>query len=332
MNPMISFVVPVYNVELYLEECLNSIVTQDYANKELILVDDGSTDGSSDICEKFAEKYDYIKIIRQKNSGLSAARNQGLLASNGEYVLFVDSDDYIEVGAVSKIMNNIDRAAEVVFLEAQKIRDGSVTPLGDGIKKDKVSGKSREEVLNFLANCPKLPASQCTKLMKRDIFLKNKEMMFEPGLLSEDIDETLKLLLSAKRFDYCDIMYYNYRQGRANSITNTVSEKHFGDLLYILKKWSDRCGGMLDCEKNFVLNSLAYEYAIMFLFYSRLPKECRKNYKSEFKHFDYLLNVRKERKYKILNKLYRITSIDVTAYVVKVFYKVKQILEYKKQV
>ena len=69
MNPMISFVVPVYNVELYLEECLNSIVTQDYTNKELILVDDGSTDGSSDICEKFAEKYDYIKIIRRENSG-----------------------------------------------------------------------------------------------------------------------------------------------------------------------------------------------------------------------------------------------------------------------
>ncbi len=93
--PLISVVVPVYNVEQYLEKCIDSILGQTYPNIELILVDDGSTDGSSEICDKYAFEHDNIKTIHRENGGLSAARNTGVKASNGDYVGFIDSDDYI---------------------------------------------------------------------------------------------------------------------------------------------------------------------------------------------------------------------------------------------
>ena len=90
----ISIVIPVYNVEKYLRECLDSVIVQSYRNKEVILVNDGSTDNSIEICEEYDMKYPFIKLINKKNGGLSDARNVGILNSTGEYILFLDSDDY----------------------------------------------------------------------------------------------------------------------------------------------------------------------------------------------------------------------------------------------
>ena len=95
-NPKISFIIPVYNTERYLETCINSIINQEYYNYEIILVDDGSKDGSGEICDTFSREYANIKTIHQKNGGSSEARNTGIKNSVGEYLLFVDSDDFIE--------------------------------------------------------------------------------------------------------------------------------------------------------------------------------------------------------------------------------------------
>ena len=94
---LISVIVPVYNVEKYLEKCLNSLVNQTYQNIEIIVVDDGSTDNSGRIADDFALKYDIIKVIHTKNGGLSAARNVGIENAGGEYIAFVDSDDWVDV-------------------------------------------------------------------------------------------------------------------------------------------------------------------------------------------------------------------------------------------
>ena len=96
MNPLISVIVPIYNVEKYLARCVDSIVNQTYKNLEIILVDDGSPDSCPDICDVWKEKDDRIKVIHKKNGGLSDARNAGLDIAQGEYVAFVDSDDFID--------------------------------------------------------------------------------------------------------------------------------------------------------------------------------------------------------------------------------------------
>ena len=122
---MISIIVPVYNASLYLRECLDSILTQSYTDYELILVDDGSTDGSEAILSAYRDAYPCIKLIRQENKGVSAARNRGLDCAVGEWVAFIDADDYLLPGALALL---VDRAyttkADVVIANAMKNEDG----------------------------------------------------------------------------------------------------------------------------------------------------------------------------------------------------------------
>ena len=102
-NEKISVIVPVYNVKLYLHKCVDSILNQTYQNIEVLLIDDGSTDGSSDICDSYTEKDSRIKVVHKKNGGLSSARNTGLDMATGEYILFVDSDDYIDIEMIRRL-------------------------------------------------------------------------------------------------------------------------------------------------------------------------------------------------------------------------------------
>ena len=118
-NPVVSVIIPVYNVEKYLEECIDSVLAQTYQNIEIILVDDGSTDSSGLICDRYAEKNTNISVIHQKNSGLSAARNSGLNKANGDYIYFLDSDDYISADAIEKLFSIAENdKSDIVFFDA----------------------------------------------------------------------------------------------------------------------------------------------------------------------------------------------------------------------
>ena len=124
-NFKISFIIPVYNVEKYLEQCVESIMCQEYENKEIILVNDGSTDASPDLCDKLATKYENVIVIHKENGGLSDARNTGLNKASGDYILFVDSDDFIESGCLKMIAETASKnPVDVVFLEKQPIEFG----------------------------------------------------------------------------------------------------------------------------------------------------------------------------------------------------------------
>ena len=107
MNPMISVIVPIYNVEKYLARCVDSIVNQTYKNLEIILVDDGSPDRCPQMCDDYADKDSRNKVIHKKNGGLSDARNAGMAVATGEYISFIDSDDWIETSMFELLLNNI---------------------------------------------------------------------------------------------------------------------------------------------------------------------------------------------------------------------------------
>ena len=105
MGPLVSIVVPIYNVEKYIDKCVDSIINQTYKNLEIILVDDGSPDNCGDIADKYAELDNRIKVIHKSNGGLSDARNAGLDISTGEFICFIDSDDYVEMDMIEKTLN-----------------------------------------------------------------------------------------------------------------------------------------------------------------------------------------------------------------------------------
>ena len=286
---LFTVIIPVYNVENYLEECAGSVLSQDFGDFEVVLVDDGSTDSSGEIADGIAAKDERVRALHRPNGGLSAARNTGLDVARGEYVLFVDSDDMIEPSSLGAIAEKIEKTSrpDVVFLEAEKFYpDGATEPMGDGYRADMIDGKSADEVLKFLASCPKFPGSACTKTVKRSL-IEEESLRFREGQLSEDIDFTCRLLGTANSFAYCPAPYYRYRQKREGSITDAVARPNLESLLGIIERYSTR---EPVSEREKIFNSfMAYETGVAVLDYAALTKEDRQAVKERLKGVAWLL-------------------------------------------
>ena len=286
---LFTVIIPVYNVEGYLEECVSCVLSQDFTDFDVVLVDDGSTDSSGKICDGIAGECGRVRVIHRENGGLSAARNTGLDSAGGEYVLFVDSDDMIEKGSLAAIAAKIDGTGrpDAVFLEAEKFYpDGKTEPMGDGYRADMIDGKSADEVLKFIASCPKFPGSACTKAVRRS-FLEENSLRFREGQFSEDIDWTCRLFRAAKTYAYCEAPYYRYRQNREGSITDSCSRPQVESLLGIIERYSAK---EPKSEREKIFNSfMAYETGVAVLDYAALAKEDKAALKDRLKGVVWLL-------------------------------------------
>lgn len=306
--PLISFVVPVYNAEKYLHQCLDSI-TQQLDHSELILVDDGSTDSSGRICDEYAAKYPKIKVLHTENKGASQARNIGVEAAKGMYIVFVDSDDYISKDFVKKFkQTNI--TADVIFYPLQKLlKDGQSIPMNDGVCAKAVRNTKASDVLMHISNSSKFPASPCGKLVLRS-FLTKHQIHFAFNRISEDYDWTYQLLRYARSYDFFEQGLYTYRQ-LPQSRSAMGNSKSVEDQLAILKHWEQ-----LDVEEEFrqYLNSfLAYEYAMILPFYGALAKKDQGLYRCEMRRCSYLLRFGKGRKLKLIRFVRTFLGTDLTA-------------------
>ena len=178
-TPFISIIVPVFNVADYLKQCIESITNQDFKDLEIILINDGSTDSSPEICDLFARQDGRISVIHQKNTGLSGARNSGIRAATGSYILFIDADDFI-----GNVLNDIvkklrhQKNIDVMFLEAFKYFNGKVASLGDNYNQGDIENQSKIHVLNHLSTLPKFPGSACSKITSRELILKHNLYFF----------------------------------------------------------------------------------------------------------------------------------------------------------
>lgn len=214
MNPLISVIIPVYNVEKYLRECVESVIGQSYKNTEIILVDDGSTDSSGMICDEYAQQDSRIKAIHKKNGGLSDARNAGLAVCTGDYISFVDSDDTIEENMLEILIRNaLDNDAEISMCRSNTFGDnGHKSYSGTG----KISFyKGKEKIINYLFFLSGASISVCLKLYKR----KGLNCKFPVGKTTEDAFVVLDLVQENNRLVVQDIGLYNYRM-RPGSITH----------------------------------------------------------------------------------------------------------------
>lgn len=220
-NDLISVVVPVYNVELYLRECVDSILSQKYVNFECILVDDGSTDSSGALCDVVAKTDSRIKVIHKKNGGLSSARNAGVEASKGNYVCFVDSDDMISEDYLRVLYENaVLYNADVSMCEFIRFWDGEkFAPLTENI----LSTMERKEFLErvMCSNSNTSLVISCNKLIRREIA---EKISFPAGKWHEDEFYLNSLLKWAKSFVLSSSQLYFYRQ-RANSIMGEDNKK-----------------------------------------------------------------------------------------------------------
>lgn len=217
---MLSFIVPIYNVEQYLCKCVDSLLHQDYDNYEIILVDDGSPDNCPAICDEYASKHENIRVVHRANGGLSAARNTGIEAARGEYICFVDSDDYWESNVLGGLMAQIERDK----LEVLRFQYRYVNEVGNEFhpyKNPKKYTNYSDEVVdgeNFLNNRLGFSCYVPMFIMRRDLLA---ECLFTEGIYFEDTDWTPLMLMMAKRVASTNTMVYNYLW-RVGSITQAV--------------------------------------------------------------------------------------------------------------
>ena len=221
----LSIVVPIYKVEPYLPKCVESLLAQDLPKEdyEIILVDDGSPDRCGEICDAYAARYVNVKVVHRKNGGLSAARNTGIEVAQGEYVQFVDSDDYLEPNVLKALVEKMDSDK----LDILRFNYQNVNERYEVFEPNKVSKPFvdyRDEVCDGLTFLTERLGYGCYawQFMLRRELLEN--CVFKEGIYFEDMEWTPRLLLKASKVTSTDLMVYNYLM-RQGSITQSVDEK-----------------------------------------------------------------------------------------------------------
>lgn len=214
---MVSVIVPVYNVCEYLDKCIESIVNQTYADLEIILINDGSTDGSDKKCEEWAGRDSRIRYVSKKNEGLGPTRNLGVQMASAEYIMFVDSDDWIDNRIVEKLYYKLletDSDIAVCDRYEVKLSDESHTLVTNELSEEVVEVKDMPSILTVITT------SACAKLYKKSLYTENH--VEQPAHFYEDVT-TLLLLVLSKRVCYVREALYYYVIDRNGSITNGIS-------------------------------------------------------------------------------------------------------------
>lgn len=229
-NILFSIVVPVYNVEMYLHRCIDSILNQTYTKFEVILIDDGSTDSSGGICDEYEKQFSQIRVIHSKNNGVSVARNIGIKEAKGKWILFSDSDDWLEKETLEKA-NQIIRKnkCDVVQFGFRYVYPTSVVNMQPQIDKSENLKK-----LHF-----------CTMVIKRDFLVKN-EILFPEGItFAEDWFFKYVLYSYKPEIFYDSFVSYNYFVN-TTSVMQNISYKHIMDEVEVIKKAEN----IKSCYKN----------------------------------------------------------------------------------
>ncbi|MWX42503.1 glycosyltransferase family 2 protein, partial [Francisella tularensis] len=231
---LITLVIPIYNIENYLGRCLDSVINQTYKDLEIILVNDGSTDNSLEICESYAKEDSRIKIINKNNGGLSSARNVGLDACKGDYVTFIDSDDWVSLDYIEILYKNIiDNNADISIINAIKVKSQNNDFT---LKEQKNLLHTYFSSIEFALDNT-LPVMACAKLYKTKLF---ENLRFTNSIVFEDEDIMYRLLYHANKIVCTDYIGYFYFQ-RPTSITSSKKKrqniiKSSDSLIFVLTK------------------------------------------------------------------------------------------------
>ena len=227
---MISVIIPVYNASVFLAKCLDSVINQTFENLQIILIDDGSTDGSGEICDDYSQMDTRIQVVHQENQGLSKARNVGLSLAKGEYITFIDSDDYIELDTYAVVNEAIEnnQYPDLVFFREKSVNTKGKTvyiqggsPTGEIIKTDRAFAEKR--VIGELVN------GVCDKVFKADII---HGLFFETGkMYGEDFRFNLEILKKVNTVVYINQIKYSYVMN-SDSVTHKAFNPNSFDQIY----------------------------------------------------------------------------------------------------
>lgn len=264
----IGIIVTVYNVEEYLEECVESIVNQTYRNLEIILVDDGSSDASGKICDEYQKKDARVRVIHQKNKGPLTARYRGVIETNCEYVTFVDGDDFIDLNTYEIVANTLDKNVDIVafgiiryFSQKNKRKELSYISAGKYSKEEIEQFIIPNMIWNIDEKKYGLDPSLCTKVIKRTLLINNLENIKSLGIhYGEDIALIYPIIKKAKTVVILDKCFYYHRQRAAGALPSYIRDEQFLYKLY--KLYSFLMGYFADQKECVKQIDYFYIYAV----------------------------------------------------------------------
>lgn len=318
MQHTLSIVIPAYNVENYLSECLDSIVKQDNGRIEVILVNDGSTDATWNICCLYDEKFSYIKAFNKSNTGLSDTRNFGIEKAQGSYVSFLDSDDYLADGAIEKLFEKIDSEnSDAIISLYLNFYDstGETTECGYHLDGKKISELTGENLLKYLVTGRVYDWYAWLMTVRKDFLISNS-LYFEKNVNFEDARWTPVVLYKGRKVSYLDAPYCVYRRNRVGSITATFSMKNFLSKIRVfnfIEEFSSE-NHFTDSVKEALFANMSNLYVSALFDTWSLKKQERKKYLNELKKYKFILSKSARTYHHILNAMWNVLGVTIVSY------------------
>lgn len=322
-----SIIIPVYKVEKYLKQCIDSVLNQSFKDYELILVDDGSPDNCPQICDDYAKKDARVKVIHRQNGGQASARNTGLSYATGLYIIFLDSDDYlIDSTALEKINDKTVAEPDVILYGYRKLfeSDGSFgAPVCNF--PEEVRGVSPAAYLNELLLSGSYSGTAWCKAIKTT-FLKNNNIEFKPGLISEDHDWYVQVMMKVKTYAAINEALYVYRLRPGSISHGGVKLNNLIDNLWIQKIWFERINqANISTElKNVLLRIWARYMGDVMILYSSYDCRIRKQYRKQIRElmplFDYAVTPRSI----TIKRCCKILGITMTSIMLHVAFRLRK--------
>ncbi len=283
-NKIVSVIIPVYNVEKYVEKCIISVLNQTYKNIEIIIVNDGSTDKSEEIILKYVKEDRRIRYISKENGGLSSARNKGIETATGDYICFIDSDDWIAVNFIECLLSRIEQdksdisICNIKHVYSDNIDNNEKIPNYHIDINETINNKT---ALQYLFNGKKYQNHAVNKLYKLNLF-KDNNIRFPENRIYEDAFTMYKLLYKAKKISLCNEYLYFYLKTREGSILNTKFNQKRLDLLdamvEISKEQFIKKMNIHDEFQEFYLTNLCGLFYYIFPYYNlKTRKEWKDN-------------------------------------------------------
>ena len=272
----VSIIIPVYNTEKYLKKCLESILNQEYQVKEIIVINDGSTDNSKKVVNDFIKKYDNIIYIEKKNGGQASARNLGLKKAKGNYISFIDSDDYVEKNLYKELSKYMDKSYDIIIFDYTYIFSNYNRVAKGIICKDNNNVTMKEYLL-----CTNV--SPCNKLFKRE-YLEKSNFSFPEGIIYEDYASIPILVLNNPKVCYVNKSFYNYVQSDESTMRTDMYKTKYEDIFPATRYLYDKLKNIKEQEE------LEYHICVHTLYHSALNFYKYKRY-DQIDKLSYLIKV-----------------------------------------
>ena len=329
----LSIIIPVYNVEQYLQNCVQSVLTQTYQDLQVILVNDGSTDSSGILCDQLAQQDSRIQVVHKVNGGLSDARNAGLKVATGDYVAFLDSDDvYLLNDGLEQLMTLAhDEQPDVLLFQAV-----DVYPHHQNVRKvydaDYLATHTGTEVFHQLVRTQSFNMSACFQVIRRDL-LEEYQLYFEKGLLSEDVDWSLRLWQYVDKVRAINLPLYGY-QHREGSISTTYTIRNLRSYEHIFAKFVQLYRERVDDEATklywkTVMGYLAQMYTSCLYAYGQIARKDRSEAYAILKRYATLLEHSISIKSERVVLLKRYIGLRLTVEVFALYGRIRKLLKKK---